>query len=59
MRYHRQRPKSDVFVHHSAKGFSYASIRYTDRQALEDLESSVGGIGGRHDNAPAETSNTR
>jgi putative transposase len=42
-------------IHHSDRGCQYLSIRYTERLAEADIESSVGSVGDSYDNALAET----
>ena len=42
-------------VHHSDRGTQYLSIRYTERLAEADIESSVGSVGSSYDNALAES----
>lgn len=44
-------------VHHSARGYQYLSIRYTDRLVEAGIEGSVGSVGDSYDNALAETIN--
>ena len=42
-------------IHHSDRGSQYLSIRYTERLAAAEIESSVGSVGDSYDNALAET----
>lgn len=49
------RPDSDRLIHHSDRGVTYVSIRYTERLAKAGIESSVGSVGDAYDNALAET----
>ena len=44
-------------IHHSDRGSQYLSIRYTERLAQADIDSSVGSVGDSYDNALAETIN--
>ena len=51
------RTKTEGLVHHSDRGCQYLSIRYTERLAEADIDSSVGSVGDSYDNALAETIN--
>ena len=42
-------------AHHSDRGVQYVSNRYTERLAELRIEPSVGSVGGRYDNALAES----
>ena len=42
-------------MHHSDHGSQYLSIRYTERLAETEIESSVGSVGDSYDNAMAES----
>ena len=42
-------------MHHSDRGSQYLSIRYTERLAEAQIESSVGSVGDSYDNAMAES----
>ncbi len=42
-------------AHHSDRGVQYVSNRYTERLAEVRIEPSVGSVGGRYDNALAES----
>lgn len=44
-------------VRHSDRGSQYLSIKYAERLAEAGIEPSVGSVGGRYDNALAETVN--
>jgi transposase InsO family protein len=44
-------------IHHSDRGCQYLSIRYTERLAEANIDSSVGSVGDSYDNALAETIN--
>ena len=44
-------------IHHSDRGCHYLSIRYTERLAEANIDSSVGSVGDSYDNALAETIN--
>ncbi len=51
------RTKTEGLVHHSDRGCQYLSIRYTERLAEANIDSSVGSVGDSYDNALAETIN--
>ncbi len=51
------RTKTAGLVHHSDRGCQYLSIRYTERLAEANIDSSVGSVGDSYDNALAETIN--
>jgi len=51
------RTKTEGLIHHSDRGSQYLSIRYTERLAEADIDSSVGSVGDSYDNALAETIN--
>ena len=51
------RTKTGGLVHHSDRGCQYLSIRYTERLAEANIDSSVGSVGDSYDNALAETIN--
>ncbi len=51
------RTKTEGLVHHSDHGCQYLSIRYTERLAEANIDSSVGSVGDSYDNALAETIN--
>jgi len=51
------RAGTDGLVHHSDRGSQYLSIRYTERLAEANIDSSVGSVGDSYDNALAETIN--
>ena len=52
-----QRAPSEVdkLIHHSDRGSQYLSIRYTERLAEADIDTSVGSVGDSYDNALAES----
>jgi len=45
--------KTVGLIHHSDRGSQYLSIRYTERLVPENIDTSVGSIGGSYDNAIA------
>lgn len=45
----------DGLIHHSDRGSTYLSIRYTQRLREAGIEGSVGSVGDSYDNAEAET----
>ena len=49
------RTGTEGLVHYSDRGSQYLSIRYSERLAEADVESSVGSVGDSYDNALAET----
>ena len=49
------RTGTEGLVHHSDRGSQYLSIRYTERLAEAQIESSVGSVGDSYDNAMAES----
>ena len=49
------RQGTEGLVHHSDRGSQYLSIRYTERLAEAEIESSVGSKGDSYDNAMAES----
>ncbi len=51
------RTKTEGLVHHSDRGCQYLSIRYAERLAEANIDSSVGSVGDSYDNALAETIN--
>lgn len=51
------RKETKNLIHHSDRGSQYLSIRYSERLAEADIESSVGSVGDSYDNALAETIN--
>jgi len=51
------RTKIEGLIHHSDRGCQYLSIRYTERLAEANIDSSVGSVGDSYDNALAETIN--
>ena len=42
-------------IHHSDRGSQYLSIRYTERLADAEIDTSVGSVGDSYDNAMAES----
>jgi len=55
--YDRQKSETEELIHHSDRGVQYLSIRYAERLADADIDSSVGSVGDSYDNALAETIN--
>jgi putative transposase len=55
--YARRAERGGELVHHSDRGSQHVSIRYSERLAEADIESSVGSTGDSYENAPAETIN--
>lgn len=51
------RQREGELIHHSDRGSQYVSIRYSERLAEAQVESSVGSVGDSYDNALAETIN--
>lgn len=51
------RKDTQNLIHHSERGSQYLFIRYSERLAEADIESSVGSVGDSYDNALAETIN--
>jgi len=51
------RTKTEGLVHHSDRGSQYLSIRYTEKLAEANIDSSVGSVGDSYDNALAESIN--
>jgi transposase InsO family protein len=49
------RTGTEGLVHHSDRSSQYLSIRYTERLAEAQIESSVGSVGDSYDNAMAES----
>ena len=49
------RTKTEGLVHHSDRGCQHLSIRYTERLAEANIDSSVGSVGDSYDNALAES----
>ena len=52
-----RRTRSGGLIHHSDRSSQYVSIKYTERLAEAEIESSVGSVGDSYDNALAETIN--
>lgn len=53
----RRLERDSGLIHHSDRGSQYVSIRYTERLAEANIETSVGSKGDSYDNALAETIN--
>jgi putative transposase len=51
----RELGKEGGLIHHSDRGSQYLSIRYTERLAEMDVDTSVGNVGDSYDNALAES----
>ena len=47
--------QADGLIHHSDRGSQYLSIKYTERLAEVDIDTSVGSVGDSYDNALAES----